>query len=382
MGAVFYTAMAQVEVVETQEAVREAVHRCLQQLEGRRAGVVLLYASVDLEHPAILEAIQAQWPGVPLIGGTTDGEFSSTGGYTEDSFTLVILGSESVSFRVGMLDLGQPLAPQCREALAAPGPSPSLGILLADGLSYAAEDALVALQDAFGAELPWLGGTTADRWKFSGNLQFFGSRVLCGAAVYLLLCGSFRYGFGVDTGWKPVGPTGVVTRSIKNVVHEIDGRPAMAFYRRLMGEGALPSVDTPTAVYDPCDSYLFLRTSILPLDPSLSSICYSAGVPEGSRVRVTLVDRDSIIEAVRRSVCRAKGMFGGGDPPDLALCFSCAARRAILGSRTADEVGTACATLGSAVPVAGFYSYGEIAPLEPGTPSLFQNEAFVSLLLG
>ncbi|WP_005035707.1 FIST signal transduction protein [Holophaga foetida] len=381
MCSVFYAALAQVEVVDPRDAVREATGSCLGQLMGRRAGAALLFAGVGLDHQILLEGIQAQWPGIPIIGCTTDGEFSGLKGYTEDSLLLIILGSETATFASACLDLAEPLGPQC-EAFRDRhlGTFPRVGILLADGLSYGGEEAMNALQGAFGAGIPWLGGASADRWEFKGNFQFHGTGVLTGSAVCLLLGGSFRYGFAVDSGWKPIGRTGVVTRADRNIVHDIDGKPALDFYRELMGDGALPFIDTPTAVYDPCDSFLFLRTSIFPLDPEGDSIRYSASVAEGSRVRVTLVDRDAIVEAVRRSVHRAKGMFGEGSPA-LALCFSCAVRRVILGSRTLDESRTACSTLGGGVLVAGPYLYGEISPLEAGTPSLYHNESFVTLLL-
>ncbi|MBP1626201.1 MAG: hypothetical protein H6Q00_676 [Holophagaceae bacterium] len=382
MGSAFYAALAQVEVVEAREAVGQAIVSCLSQLAGRPAGAILLFAGMDLDHQGLLDGIHAQWPGVPLIGCTTDGEFSSLGGYTEDSFLLIVLGSESTTFCSTCLDLAQPLAPQCiRFREANPETDPRMGILLADGLSYAGEEALQALQGAFGESLPWFGGASADRWVFRGNLQFHGARVLTGSAVCLLLGGSFRFGFAVDSGWKPIGRTGVVTRAERNIVHEIDGKPALAFYRELMGDGALPFIDTPTAVYDPCDSYLFLRTSIHPLEPGIDSIRYSARVPQGFRVRVTLVDRDGIVEAVQRSVRRAKGMFGEGAPV-LALCFSCAVRRVILGTRTIHECQTACSNLGAGVLVGGPYLYGEISPAEAGAPSLYHNESFVTLLLG
>jgi hypothetical protein len=53
----------------------------------------------------------------------------------------------------------------------------------------------------------------------------------------------------------------------------------------------------------------------------------------------------------------------------------------VLGTRTAREITVVGEALPRPLPVAGFYTYGEIAPLEPNGPSRFHNETFVTLFL-
>ena len=67
--------------------------------------------------------------------------------------------------------------------------------------------------------------------------------------------------------------------------------------------------------------------------------------------------------------------------PSIAVCFSCTARRAILGMRTDEECGIAKKRLGDNVSVFGFYTYGEFSPAGAGKVSVFHNETFVCLLL-
>nr|WP_320133539.1 FIST N-terminal domain-containing protein [uncultured Holophaga sp.] len=381
MGSSFYSAFTHCEVVDAHEAITEAISHCLGQLAGRPAGAILLLAGAALDHQLLLDALQVQWPGVPLIGCTTDGEFSPGEGYTEDSLLLLVLGSATVAFASCSLDLAHPLGPQCQELKARQqGRSPRLGILLADALSYMGEDAMLALQEAFGQGFPLVGGASADSWTFEGNRQFHGREVLSGCAVCLLFFGDFRFGHAAETGWKPIGRTGVVTRVARNVVIDIDGRPALDFYRDLMGRDALPSVDTPTVVYDPEGHYLYLRTFLLPIDPLDGYIRYTARVPPGAQVRVALMDRDSVVGAARGAALHAREMFGPGDP-GLAICFSCSARRVVLGTRAIDECASVSQVLGAGVHVVGAYFYGEICPPEAGAPSIFNNESFVVLLL-
>ena len=72
-----------------------------------------------------------------------------------------------------------------------------------------------------------------------------------------------------------------------------------------------------------------------------------------------------------------------GDKPALALLFSCGGRHIYLGTRTGEEYGVATGEVNdSDLKVAGFYSYGEIAPLRPGVDAHFHNTTFVVVLLG
>jgi hypothetical protein len=63
-----------------------------------------------------------------------------------------------------------------------------------------------------------------------------------------------------------------------------------------------------------------------------------------------------------------------------AFIVSCAARKWMLGEKVSSELKICREMLGD-VPVAGFYSFGEIAPTRPGLPAQFHNETFVTLLL-
>lgn len=381
MGRTILTGIGHLEVLDAAQGARDVIRQCELQLEGRTPSAALLFANVDLDHQAILDTILEAWPAVQLIGCSSDGEFSSRGGYTQDSILLVALASDTVEFTAGAVEHGS--APSyrdaVREARARVAQDPAFGLVFTDGLTLNGEDALRGLDEAFGGALPIVGGAAADGWRFTGTRQFHGRRVLADAAVFLLLCGRFRFAVAVKGGWKPIGRIGVVTRASGKVVQEIDGGPAQVFYQELMGDAASPSVETPTAVYDRDGRFRFLRTSYAGTDALTGAITFFASIPEGSRVRLTHVTRDSIVMGAEKCVEEALEAFGG-EAPDFALCTSCAARRVILGSRTVDECRAARRVLGDAVPVAGFYGFAEFSPTPAGTQ--FNNESYVTLLLG
>jgi hypothetical protein len=88
-------------------------------------------------------------------------------------------------------------------------------------------------------------------------------------------------------------------------------------------------------------------------------------------------DHDSVLEATDAACHDALAMLGGRRPLGL-LAFDCIARREILGPSIRDEVVRVVASAGA--PVAGFYTYGEIARTK-GVRG-FHNQTLVVLALG
>jgi hypothetical protein len=67
----------------------------------------------------------------------------------------------------------------------------------------------------------------------------------------------------------------------------------------------------------------------------------------------------------------------GARPPDLALLVSCAGRKLVLGERVEEEIEDVRDLLGARPALAGFYSYGEIAPQATGAGLELQNQTLV-----
>ena len=62
----------------------------------------LLFTGIDHDHSLILDRINADYPGIELIGCTTDGELSSIHGYTDDTVTLMLFCSDELYFKSGV----------------------------------------------------------------------------------------------------------------------------------------------------------------------------------------------------------------------------------------------------------------------------------------
>ena len=100
--------------VDTGDAIGAAIAQCAAQLGSVAPRAALLFASTTYDHAAVLGAVADRWPGLPLIGSSTDGEFSSRGGFARDSLLLVLLAGDGFTAQVG---LGRELAADPRQAV-------------------------------------------------------------------------------------------------------------------------------------------------------------------------------------------------------------------------------------------------------------------------
>jgi hypothetical protein len=357
----------------------------------------MLFAGIDHDFAVVLEQINAQWPGITVIGCTTDGEMSSHILFAEDSLALVLLTGDhfsavsgvarSVSTDVvGSIRSSVQDAVQRLAGMGANGGAPTLCITMPDGLTVSGSAVLDALRAALN-DIPIFGGTAGDQWRFKGTKQFHGTEVLEDSVPFLLFGEGVVFSFGVDTGWRPIGREGRVTQVDGHIVRTIDGRPATEFYREFLGNADITHLtEYPLAITAEggrADSY-YLRAPGK-TDEAAGCIHFLGDVPDGARVHITTTNRDQILDATRNSFQHALDDFPregeANRKPALALCISCAGRKQILGSRTQEEARIVNELLGS-VPAAGFYGYGEIARLATDGISHYHNETFTTLLLG
>ncbi|MGB0562579.1 MAG: FIST signal transduction protein [Spirulinaceae cyanobacterium] len=370
--------------LDTHDAIAQVLEQCQTALGGQtpQAGIVL--SAIDFDHGQILQTIKAAFPELELIGGTTDGEISSVLGFEEDSLTLMLFCSDRITLRAGIgTGLSQDLAAAVGQAVSHATERQTepvrLCLTLPESLTASAVQILAALKTALGPEIPIFGGLTADQWRFKQTYQFCGTDVYSDAIPILTVAGPVVFSHGVASGWQPIGKTGVVTKAQANVIQEIDQEPALKFYQYYIGDRA-PSSEYPLAVFEG-DRY-YMRAPSGQYDATTGAVTLFGDVPEGAIVQITETTRDDILQASQTSMQQALDQYPTGQQPSAALFFSCASRRQILGRRTQEEYQLTQDCLTQTLPSCGFYTNGEIAPLQQQGVTHFHNETFITLLLG
>lgn len=365
------------------EAIQDVLEQCHADLGTHQPQAGLLFAAVDFDHELILQHIHQVFPDLELIGGTTDGELSSVLEFQQDSLTLMLLSSNDIEIRAGVgrhisenpTEIAYQAVATAQQQMAQPV---QLCIALPESLTTSTVSILKGMETALGS-VPIFGGATADQWQYQCTRQFYKTEVLSDAVPFLLFAGNLVFSHGVAGGWHPIGKRSQITKVDKNIIYEIDHKPALDFYHYYLDKSA-PDAIYPLAVFPPGETRYFLRGAV-GHDAITGSITVSGDVPADSTVQITDTSLDNVVAASQTAFAEALTHYPGGQP-EAALFFSCAWRRQILGTRANEEYQAIAKSLKQTILSCGFYTYGEIAPFEGKSKTFFHNTTFVALLMG
>ena len=374
--------------VDPADAIATAIEQCRAALGELVPQAGIMFAAFDSFDQTIVAAVRDAFPGVALIGSTSAAEISSLDGYMEDSITLALFASDNVDVTVGLgedleVDLDAACQAAAAQALGATKRDPRVCIVVMDGLTGDPQRTLDAMSRALPADVAIVGGASArhDFGSEAPGSQFCGDRIVQNGITILLFSGPIAFSTAVGTGWRGIGIKGSVTRSGPGAIHEIDGRPAIEFLARYLDVTGPAAFGNPLAVIEAGGGESYLR-AILGSDPTSGSVVLTGLIPVGATVQLTTADTDDILAGTEAALARATAEFPAGSKPEAALIFSCAIRQFLLGTRTQVEAQLAQSEYGAALPLAGFYGYGEMGPIEGSPTSRFFQETFVTLLLG
>ena len=370
---------------DSREAGREATS---QALDGATAKLLVVFCSDRYDLNELAAGIGESAPGVPLIGCSTAGEIAASGP-GDASVVVTALGGDGFSVRTALAEGAskrlREAGAEVASAVAGVSDRPHrVLLLLTDGLAGDQQEIVRGAYGVLGAEVPLVGGCAGDDLKMQTTHQLYADRVLTDAVVAAAIGSDSPVGIGVRHGWRTVGKPMVVTKSGGNRVYLLDDRPALDVY--------LERLDAPPEVRsDPAAFTRFALTHPLGLsrrsgeehvrfvgeadfdDRSLGCI---AEVPQGALVWFMEGDERSVLEATD-SACHDALVPLDGRPPLGVIAFDCIARRGVLGEQGIENEISRVAEHAAGAPVAGFYTYGEIARTRGVTG--FHNQTLVVL---
>jgi len=370
---------------DSESAISEIIEQCLGQCDADTPDPIagLLLAAIDFDHQLILDRIHAKFPNIALIGGTTDGEMSSKLQFTQDSLVLTLFYSDDIQIQAGLgRNLSSdPMAGAAEAVKHGKGQNtetPKLCLTIAEGIGYDSNAVVQGLKKVLGERFPIFGGATADQVRFQMSYQFFGREVLTDAVTLFFLYGDLQFSCGIAHGWKPIGKIGTLTKVASNRVVTIDDKPAIDLYDYYL-QGLQPSPEYPLAIFEEGGEF-YLR---LPVSSNRETgeINFLTNLPVDTQVQVAFATREDVLAATQDSFQIAFDRYPGAHP-DVALLFSCFIRRQLLGTRTQEECQWVNKLSKQELPFVGFYTYGEIGPMEIGGKVRLHQETFITLLLG
>jgi hypothetical protein len=351
--------------------------------------LVLVFGPADLQEvDSPLRTVADAFPRSAMMGCSTAGEILDASVY-DGSLTLAVLRFERTSLAVESeptqrsesADVGRRLGKRLLER----GDDLAAVFILGDGIDVNGSTFAAGLTQGTGGSAAITGGLAGDGSRFERTWVLVNGRPRFSHVSAVGLYGSaIEVGYGYAGGWTMLGPERVVTRSEGNVLLELDGRPALELYKDYLGERAsgLPATALlfPLGIRaegQPDNSERELIRTVLSVDESRQSMTFTDDVPEGSTAQLMRGTTDRLVDAAQAAAAAARLP---GDQPALAIVVSCVGRRLYLGQRVEEELEAVSEELGSTCTLAGFYSYGELAPV-PGGDCVLHNMTMAITIL-
>jgi hypothetical protein len=347
---------------------------------GDSAQLVLLFGSVEqVEESACFERVKASYPQAHVIGCTTAGLIHDTS-VTDETITLTAVSFEHtrvVPIRAQIASVADSRAAGERLARELDPNGLRHVFVLSEGLKVNASELVHGIDSVLPEHVTVSGGCAGDGNRLETTHVWGNGAPEEGAVVGLGFYGDrLQIGVSAIGGWRPFGPDRVITRSTQNVLHEFDGRPALALYKQYLGKYAdeLPASGLmfPLELKGDEAGRRVLR-AILSVNEAEQSITYAGNVPEGAQARFMFATIDDLIQGTQVAAVDSMQRLGSF-PPQLSILVSCNGRRYVLKQRTEEEVEAVREALGAQAVLTGFYSYGEIAPSDSGGRSQLHNE--------
>jgi hypothetical protein len=344
-----------------------------------QAQLVLLFGSpACIKQTEWQQAIKEAYPHAHYLGCSTAGEIYDTE-VTDETLVATAIAFDHTRVQGNSLRLSSVSDSfQAGEQLAKSLPHEDLVhvLVISDGQNVNGSELVAGLTQHLPPDVTLTGGLAGDGDRFQQTFVLWDSPPEPDIIAVIGLYGDrLKVGFGSLGGWDAFGPERVVTRSAGNILYELDGQPALALYKKYLGEHAknLPASGLLFPLSLRSASGESVVRTILGVNEAEDSLTFAGDLPLGGQVRLMKANFDRLIDG---AVGAAQTSFEAmrKRPPELALLISCVGRKLVLKQRIEEEVEGVRDILGQGPVLTGFYSYGEISAFRPAAKCELHNQ--------
>lgn len=374
------------------KAAAEAVGQALKQAGIDRADIVFLFATVGYPQDALLRAVRKASGGGRVAGCSGEGVITNNQSIEAGhGITVGVLKSDDIRFSVAAAEglradsekTGFAVGETLRKEIAAD----TFAIFaFPDGVAVNFDRFREGLTRGLGLTrfLPIFGGTAADNWQLQNTYQYCDDRVVTDGATVVLFSGPGSIISTFTHGALPIGELRTITKADKNVIQEIEGKPALSVLNDYLAFDefhdwgkAITNVALGFQATDALKSADEYYVRYIPQkDEAKGTISISTEVESGAQFWMMRRDHDKIRAGIERAVERLKTSLQG-KKPSMFFQFDCCGRGCILfpQEQKMDLIRRLQTQLGGDVPWIGFHSYGELGPV--GEQNHFHNQTVV-----
>ena len=346
------------------QAVGEAVGQVLEGLGDERPDLVVLFTSPH--HAGAFEDIVSSARGLldpTVLLGCTAGAVIGGGREIEESPAISLFAARLPATLLTPVRLEVVPTPDGPSLVGWPDHPDGTMLLLADPFTFPAD----AFLDRVNQDLPKLqviGGLASAAMRPGGNRLVLDDEVTDSGAVGAVLAGGVEIRTVVSQGCRPVGKPYVVTKSDRNFILELGGKPALERLqetataatdeeRELMRQGLQIGcvVDETRLEFGRGD---FLVRGVVGADQRTGALAVGDTIEVGQTVQFQVRDAGSADEDLRDLLTAAEA--------DAALLFTCNGRGARLFGEPDHDAAVVDQLLGP-LPLAGCFCAGELGPV-------------------
>ena len=314
---------------------------------------------------------------IEVFGASTSGEIVNEEVY-EGSIAVMLLDISLDAYRLNVFDGKGITSSQVGQSVAEWGETvyddPAFMVMSA-GLHADGEQIVNGIICAMGHQVALFGGAAGDDLRRKDTFVFSASQVIADGVVALIFDQNAIELQGIAiSGWKGIGTPKTITKAEGNIVYRIDDEPAHDMYNKYLNIGDDPNLSAEYPLLLIRDDGSFVLRAVMLVNED-KSIVYAGTVPEGAKVRFSMPAGSEIIDHAIEQMSEFNRQIPRSDA---IVLFSCKGRHLALGPMVEDEI-SAVHKLWR-VPLAGFFTYGEIGPVSQGRCD-FHNYTLVPVLI-
>ena len=362
--------------------IKDALHQCIN--EGFKPTLAIVFISVKQNRDEVCELLNTE--GISIFGATTSGEFISPE-ITEGGISIMLLNMDKSYFKIvfrethesNSYEVSKKVGIEGRKHFSNPAFIIASGWLQTDG-----EQIVAGIEEGIGRDATVFGGMAGDDLALREPFVFtFGKSSTTGLVTLIIDEDKISIKGVATCGWKPIGITKTVTKSMGNVVYTIDGKPALDLVIKYLGltmdqESTASSTVVNLGAYYPLqlereNAPPVMRTAMLGNVEDRSLIC-AGNVPQGAKVRFSLPPDFDVIDTVVEECIDLKNK----EEADAVIMFSCISRYLSFGVMTSQEIERVQNVWNA--PMVGFFSYGEFGKSKTGKHEFHNNTCCVVVM--
>lgn len=345
--------------------------------------VAIVFLEADLAHEEICSVLSEK--GIQIFGASTGSNFTD-GEIETSSVVVLLLDIKQEYFQLKLATTEKGTIKEFAEEIGRAGleafRKPAF-LIVSGGITADGDEIVDGIENVCGKGTTLFGGMAADSLKMIRTYVFTNDRLTDNGLIALILDeDKINLTGKAIGGWRPVGIDHVITHSNGNIVYSIDNEPAIQFISRYTGVKDFFGPEISNVILSANFQLQFQRENKHPVmrtpmyaNPDDSSIVFAGSLPQGSRLRLSMLPGFEVIDGALKDFAEYKK-----EQPeaDALIMFSCAGRQVSLGPFVSDEI-NGIKEIWKA-PLAGFFCFGEIGRVEKNTHEFHNMTCSLALL--